>query len=201
MKGGESTTYKDVFRYRVAMPWRADEFAQAFDRLVARHPALRSSFELSRHSVPVQVVRACVPRAFDIVTGADDAGVREYMSALHRQSYDFCGGPLYSLRAFVFGSSVDLVFAFHHAILDGFSVANLVGELLQDYLFRLGIEETALKPNVLLDNDALRVRPSQREAVASVPAQQFWRQALAGSRLPHWISMASTSHQLPRIPK
>ena len=45
-----STMYKDVFRYRVAMPWREDEFTDAFDHLVARHPALRSSFELNQHS-------------------------------------------------------------------------------------------------------------------------------------------------------
>ncbi len=182
MQRGESTTYKDAFRYRVAMPWRADEFAQAFDRLVARHHALRSSFEFSRHSVPVQVVRACVPRAFDVVTGADDAGVREYMSALHRQSYDFCGGPLYSLRAFVFGGSVDLVFAFHHAILDGFSVANLVRELLQDYLFCLGIEVPPPNPTPYSTTMLSEYAHLEREAVASVPAQQFWRQALAGSR-------------------
>ena len=43
----DSTMYKDVFRYRVAMPWREEEFTDAFDRLVARHPALRSSFELT----------------------------------------------------------------------------------------------------------------------------------------------------------
>ena len=54
----ESTMYKDVFRYRVVMPWQEEEFAAAFDRLVARHPALRSSFDLSQHSVPVQVVRS-----------------------------------------------------------------------------------------------------------------------------------------------
>ena len=68
----DSTMYKDVFRYRVAMPWREQEFAEAFDRLIARHPALRSSFDLSQYSVPVQVIWPRVPRAFDAVTGADD---------------------------------------------------------------------------------------------------------------------------------
>ena len=95
--------YKDVFRYRVAMPWREKQFSDAFDRLIARHPALRSSFELSQHSVPVQVVRARVPRAFDVVTGAGDAEVADYMAARHTQRYDFDCAPLYSLRAFVRG--------------------------------------------------------------------------------------------------
>ena len=85
----DSTMYKDVFRYRVAMPWREEEFTDAFDRLVARHPALRSSFELNQHSAPVQVVRSRVPRAFDIVTGAGDADVEQYMASRHTQRYDF----------------------------------------------------------------------------------------------------------------
>ena len=153
----ESTMYKDVFRYRVAMPWREEEFRDAFDRLVARHPALRSSFELSQHSVPVQVVRSRVPRAFDVVTGASDADVEDYMAARHTRRYDFNCAPLYSLRAFVRDEGVDLVFAFHHAILDGWSVANLIRELLQDYLFRLCIDVPPIDAEVLLGDHARRV--------------------------------------------
>jgi amino acid adenylation domain-containing protein len=178
----DSTMYKDVFRYRVAMPWREGEFTEAFDRLVARHPALRSSFELSRHSVPVQVVRARVPRAFDVVAGADDTDVREHMAALHRHNYDFCGGPLYSLHAFVRADSVDLAFAFHHAVLDGWSVANLVRELLQDYLFSLGIEVAPINAETYSATILAEYARLERGAGESVPAQQFWRHALAGSR-------------------
>ncbi len=135
----ESTMYKDVFRYRVAMPWREEEFTDAFDRLVARHPALRSSFELSQHSVPLQVVRArCHERS------CRDRGRRCRGPGIH-------GCPPHAavrlrLRAALqsarvrAGRVVDLVFAFHHAILDGWSVANLMRELLQDYLFRLGVD-------------------------------------------------------------
>jgi amino acid adenylation domain-containing protein len=177
----DSTMYKDVFRYRVAMPWREEEFSEAFDRLVARHPALRSSFELSQHSVPVQVVRARVPRAFDIVTEADDADVREYMAGLHRQDYDLGGGPLYRLRAFVRDDGVDLVFAFHHAILDGWSVANLVRELLQDYLSGLGIDVPPINAEAYSATMLAEYVRLEREAGESAAAQQFWRHALAGS--------------------
>ena len=181
MERAGSTMYKDVFRYRLAMPWRQAEFAEAFDRLVARHPALRLSFELNQHSVPVQVVRACVPSAFDIVTGADDSDVREYMSALQRRNYDFSRGPLYSLRAFVRDDGVDLVFAFHHAILDGWSVANLIRELLQDYLFGLGLDVPPINAEPYSAAMLAEYVRLEREAAESIPAQQFWRHALAGS--------------------
>ena len=69
-------------------------------------------------------------------------------------------GPLYSLRAFVRDDGVDLVFAFHHAILDGWSVANLIRELVQDYLFRLGIDVPPIERRGLLGDHARRVCPS-----------------------------------------
>ena len=178
----ESTMYKDVFRYRVAMPWREEEFTDAFDRLVARHPALRSSFELSQHSVPVQIVRARVPRAFDVVAGADDADVEDYMAARHTQRYDFNCAPLYSLRAFVRAEDVDLVLAFHHAILDGWSVANLIRELLQDYLFHLGIDVTPIDTEVHSATMLGEHARLEREALENPAAKEFWRRTLAGSR-------------------
>jgi amino acid adenylation domain-containing protein len=178
----ESTMYKDVFRYGVAMPWREEEFADAFDRLVARHPALRSSFELNQHSVPVQVVRPRVPRAFDVMTGADDAAVRDYMVARHAHRYEFDRAPLYSLRAFVRDEGVDLVFAFHHALLDGWSVASILRELVQDYLFRLGIHVPPVDAQVHSATLLAEYVRLEREALENPAAQEFWRVSLDGSR-------------------
>ncbi|HXO80443.1 MAG TPA: amino acid adenylation domain-containing protein [Mycobacterium sp.] len=178
----ESTMYKDVFRYRLAMPWREREFTAAFDRLVARHPALRSSFELNQHSTPVQVVRPGVPRAFDIVTGARDADVEGYIASRHTHRYDFNSAPLYGLRAFVRDEGVDLVFAFHHAILDGWSVANLIRELLQDYLFRLGLDVPAVDAGVHSATILAEHARLERAALEDPAAQEFWRSVMKGSR-------------------
>jgi hypothetical protein len=98
------------------MPWREEEFTDAFDYLVARHPALRSSFELNQHSAPVQVVRSHVSPAFDVVTGARDADVEDYVAARHTQRYGFNYAPLYSC-AHSYGMTLWICFAFHHAIL------------------------------------------------------------------------------------
>ena len=40
---------------------------------------------------------------------------------------------LYHFGVFLLADRIDLVFAFHHAILDGWSVATIVSELLQEY--------------------------------------------------------------------
>jgi amino acid adenylation domain-containing protein len=178
----DSTMYKDVFRYRVAMPWQDKIFTDAFDSLVARHPALRSSFELNRHSVPTQVVWAQVPRALDIVIGAEDVDVDGYMTTQHAYPYDFSSAPLYNMRAFVRNGAVDLVFAFHHAILDGWSVANLMRELLQDYLSRIGIDVPPIDSEVHATTVLAEHARLEREALKSAETQIFWRQVWKGSR-------------------
>ena len=90
--------------------------------------------------------------------------------------------PLYSLRAFVRDEGVDLVFAFHHAILDGWSVANLMRELVQDYLFRLGIDVPPIDTDVHSATMLAEYVRLEREALESPAAKEFWRRALAGSR-------------------
>ena len=121
--------------------------------------------------------------------------VRDYMAARHTQRYDFDRAPLYSLRAFVRDDGVDLVFAFHHAILDGWSVANLIRELVQDYLFRLGIDVPPIDTEVHSATMLAEYVRLEREALESPAAQEFWRQALAGS---HATSLESyVAHEPP----
>lgn len=178
----ESTLYKDVFCYRVAVPWREAVFADAFDSLVARHPALRSSFELNRHSLPLQVVKTCVPRSLDVVIGASDTDVEEHIDRRRAHRYDLDAAALYSLRAFPRDGYVDLVLAFHHAILDGWSVANLMRELVQDYLFRVGLDVPPIDGETCTSTILAEHARLEREARESSATREFWRRALAGSR-------------------
>ena len=110
VRSTESAMYKDVFRYRIAMLWEERAFRAAFDRLVERHPALRSSFDLSTCSVPVQVVNPRVPNAMSVVTGADDVLVRDYIFVRHSHRYEFDRAPLDKSRVFVHEDVVDLCF-------------------------------------------------------------------------------------------
>ncbi|OBF26996.1 hypothetical protein A5724_02755 [Mycobacterium sp. ACS1612] len=182
MERVDSATYRDVFTYGLQMPWREAEFVEAFGRLVARHPALRSSFELTGHSVPVQIVHRSVPSAFQVVTGATKAEQRAYAAELAVRPYAFDEVPLYSMRAYVFGDNrVDLVFAFHHAVLDGWSVASLMQELLTDYLSHvvLGIAPVDEKPHstaVLAEYAKL-----EQDARANPAAREYWQRCLEGS--------------------
>ncbi|MGY4100852.1 amino acid adenylation domain-containing protein [Nocardia sp. R16R-3T] len=188
----DSVTYKDVFRYRFEMPWDAAEFRAAFDRLVRRQPALRSSFDLSKYSVPLQVVHTAIEYELDIVDVSDqvpvlaDQEVEDYIQDRRRAEYDLTRAPLHAVRVFLRPSesalqTVDLVLSFHHAILDGWSVATSVLELLVDYLNKLGLLESGIDDASHAATVLAEYAQSEIAAVQDDSAREFWRAALAGA--------------------
>ncbi|GAA2424282.1 amino acid adenylation domain-containing protein [Streptomyces glaucus] len=181
-----SAVYHDVFRYRLAMEWDEGRFRRAFDRLVARHPALRSSFGLGGFTEPLQIVRPGIAGGLETVdlrgTAEDEAealiGAHVEERRFHR--YRFEEAPLYLFRAHVREHAVDLVLSFHHALLDGGSVAVLLRELLQDYLHFTDRSLPAV-PDGPLPGAAQYVR-QEREALADPAAREHWNRVLSGTR-------------------
>ncbi|MEU9120996.1 amino acid adenylation domain-containing protein [Streptomyces sp. NPDC048506] len=179
-----SATYKDVFQYTLELPWDEGAFRRSFDRLVARHPVLRSAFDLAGCSEPLQIVRTQAPGGLDVVdlrtldTAAADADVRAHVEERRRHAYAFERAPLYLLRAHVRPEAVDLVLSFHHALLDGGSVANLVRELLQDYAHDLGLGIDPVDGTA--SPSAAAYAQEERAALGSAEARQYWKEKLAG---------------------
>ncbi|MEV4319561.1 amino acid adenylation domain-containing protein [Actinocrispum sp. NPDC049592] len=177
--------YHDVFRYTLAIGWQEVEFRRAFDLLAERHPVLRSSFDLARSSQPLQVVHRNVHNGLEVVDlraldGAQaEVEVRKHIEDRRSHDYELDRPPLYLLRVHVLADRVDLVFSFHHAILDGWSVATLLRELLQDYLHALGadIEPVVAGPASSAAQHVL----DERSALNSPEAAQHWREVLTGS--------------------
>ncbi|WP_175409179.1 non-ribosomal peptide synthetase [Streptomyces sp. TRM64462] len=185
----DSAVYRDVFRYSYAFAaaWETEKFTAAFDRLVARHPALRSSFDLGGLSEPLQIVDRTVERALDVVDLRDipadraEAAIAAHVEERRRFPYVFERAPLYHLRAHVLPESVELVLSFHHAVLDGGSVATLVTELLQDYAHALGedIDAVTAAPPVRAAHHVL----AERRALESPENREHWRRYLEGAPL------------------
>ncbi|MEU4776032.1 amino acid adenylation domain-containing protein [Micromonospora sp. NPDC023644] len=182
-----SAVYHDVFRYKVRMPWREEPLREAFDRLVERHPVLRSSFDLGSFSEPLQLIH---PQArgeleiADLRAAGEDAAEAEVTAHIEqrcRHRYEFDRAPLYLIRAYVRQSAVDLVFSFHHVILDGWSVATLISELLRDYLHLSGVDIEPV-PTAALPSAAAYVI-EERRTIESAVSRRFWREALEGAEL------------------
>ncbi|AXX31983.1 Malonyl CoA-acyl carrier protein transacylase [Actinosynnema pretiosum subsp. pretiosum] len=190
-----SPLYKDVFRYRLRLPWDEAAFRRAAADLARRHPALRSTFDLTGRSTPLQLVLAEAPDAVEVVHGPADPEALERevearLDALHHADYPLLDddpdhpAPLHRVCAVVHGDDsgqVDLVLAFHHAILDGWSAAALVGELLEDHLALVAGRapaDRAPSPALLL---AEQVR-AEHDACHDQAHHRHWARALERSR-------------------
>ncbi|MCM6772590.1 amino acid adenylation domain-containing protein [Nocardia sp. CDC159] len=181
-----ATLYHDVFEYTMRMPWDEQAWLRAATRLVERHPALRTSFDISGYSEPLQIVHREVPAA---VTVTDLSGVApesaaaeiaDYVDRRRRHPYRLDAAPLYAIRVFRLRDTVKLVFSFHHAILDGWSVAMLISQLLGDYLSESGhrVERDAEPTDLPTYAEFVR---AERQALADPRMRQFWADELADS--------------------
>ncbi|QIB48238.1 amino acid adenylation domain-containing protein [Streptomyces aureoverticillatus] len=197
----ESTArYKDVFQYSLELPWNQEAFGEAYERLVARHPVLRSSVDLSTYTEPLQIIHPDPSGGLEIADlralTAEDAEkeIRRHVESRRRHPYPLDGSPLYLLRAHVRPAGIELVLSFHHALLDGGSVANLLQELLQDYAHAIGLD-TEPVPAVPLPSPAAYVRAEQR-ALADDEARRHFQERLADCEPP--VLPGFGPHQPPR---
>ncbi|MFF8594416.1 amino acid adenylation domain-containing protein [Streptomyces sp. NPDC015220] len=182
-----TAVYHDVFRYSLKTVWNEEALRRAFDSLVRRHPVLRSAFDLGGYSEPLQLVHHEAHGGLEIAD-LRDLGEEEAQAEIDRHveerryhEYRLDRPPLYLFRAHVLNTSVELVFSFHHAILDGWSVATLVRELLQDFLHNAGRPVPAV-PAGRLPSPALYVR-EERRALASETTRRYWQRLLTGAEL------------------
>lgn len=192
----ESTLYKDVFRYRIAMPWTEIEFRAAFDELVARQPALRTSFDLTGYSAPLQIVHREIEDALSVADLTDtdseaaESVVADYVEARRRHPYAIDRSPLFALRVFRFETRIDLVLSFHHAILDGWSVANVMRELIQDYLSRTGFALPPVDDRPRSSTVLAEYANAEQNASADSASSAYWREFLAGANPTTLTSLA-----------
>ncbi len=110
-------------------------FKKASQHLVDRHAALRTTFAMRDNSI-VQIVHAQQKVAFAVVdaSGWQEDYLQEQLQEVFTAPFDLEQGPLFRIHLFVRSSQEYLlVLAMHHIIVDLWSLAILIDELLQCY--------------------------------------------------------------------
>jgi amino acid adenylation domain-containing protein len=182
----EGGSYFQQLKFRLRGPLDLDAWRAAWERVVERHPALRTSFVWERQERPLQVVRARVKVPWQDVDlrGLGPAEqrrrVEEFLEADHRRGFDLSKAPLLRLTMLRTG---DYLFEFicsqHHLLLDGWSNSTLINEVLDFYkAFASGRESEPTRPRPFKDYIAWLKRQDLSEAEA------FWRRTLAGFGAP-----------------
>ncbi|MEM9488307.1 MAG: amino acid adenylation domain-containing protein [Myxococcota bacterium] len=164
----------------------------ALRAVLAHHPVLRTGFELSKYGEPVQLVhrRLEPPIASVDWSHLDDADADRTFATWYeketRAYFDIRQPPLFRIHVHRLGSQRSAVtLTEHHAILDGWSVATMMSELMQRYAGEQTLGEAPAAPGRFRDY----VR-RERQAIASDDDREFWREHLRQAE----------PQRLPRVP-
>ncbi|WP_073920522.1 non-ribosomal peptide synthetase [Streptomyces sp. CB00455] len=141
--GEGRNNYHDLtsFLLRDHLPFDAARFGRALRAVTARHDILRTSFDLTSYTTPLQLVHAepAVPFGHTDLRALDEDARRAVLAAFtaaeREQPFDFASAaPL--LRVHVHVQSDDswrCSFTKHHAVLEGWSYHTLLAELVDAY--------------------------------------------------------------------
>ncbi|QYK49008.1 MAG: amino acid adenylation domain-containing protein [Phycisphaeraceae bacterium] len=157
---------------------------RAVDRVVSRHPILRTSFDLGSFSEPMQLVHkeARTIIQYHDITGSPAARQKEILAKWIDDEaeyvFDWRKPPLLTYtvhkrsdETFQFGIT------FHDAILDGWSTSNMMTEIFDRYVTMLnGGEDTADAPNPITYRDFVTL---ERSTITDPAAREFWTNLLA----------------------
>ncbi|WP_447649790.1 non-ribosomal peptide synthase/polyketide synthase [Pseudomonas abietaniphila] len=161
-------------------------FKSAWAGAVQRHPILRASFlRLAGSQTPVQLIRrdaALVVRELDLRAGQQ--ALNEVLAAERENPFQLHEAPL--MRVLLVRESETLwklVWTFHHILLDGWSSAAVLGEVIQ-----AAMSDTAPQPAGHYSDyvEWLLSRDAQHSA-------NFWQQHLAGFEQPTMMAAALTA--------
>ncbi|WP_068792770.1 non-ribosomal peptide synthetase [Brevibacillus laterosporus] len=140
LKHVHEAVYHDQFVYQVDDDsFDVHVLEQAMRMMVDKHDILKTSFHIEEFSTPVQVVHQEVSVRID-ETDITHLGekqkeyIHQYLAQDRQSPFDVTTAPLWRMSVFKLNASqVALVWIFHHAILDGWSVASFITELIDVY--------------------------------------------------------------------
>jgi len=191
--------YHNVCSYQIRAAFDAAVFEEAVNRVVARHPALRTSFDLARYSEPLQLVqreaRMQIPVSDlrHLSSKDQDEFLNEFVESQWKTLFDLSNPPL--IRISIHrrtNETFQLTLAECHAVIDGWSLTSTFAEVFTLYFERLKVgvfpEEPPLSTTF---RDFIFL---ERTALESEEYRQFWEQTLDGCeplRLPRRTSRPS----------
>ncbi|GHG84274.1 non-ribosomal peptide synthetase [Comamonas sp. JC664] len=184
----------DSFHLRLKTPFNAAHFDEAVQVVTARQPVLRTAFDMTSYSEPLQLVHRHAHLSLEVTdvrhlsTEAQDATIRQLLEDEKRQHFDLACPPL--LRFFVhIRGERDFQFTLTecHAIIDGWSLHSTLVEIFNHYYALVNHQEPPrFEPLSITYRDFVAM---ERQALASEAHQRYWSEFLADGqvmRVPRW---------------
>src|ERR1043165_8123358 len=179
----------------------------AISQMIARHPILRTTFDLSSYSEPLQLVWPESPCPLtvedirDLNKEEQEEFLRKWIDEETRRQFDLTQVPL--IRFTVHrrtDKSCQITWANHHAILDGWSMAVMLTELFQLFLAAHSGKESKIgappsvsyREFVALEREVLNSKEAQQylsETVSGLTVTQMPRRPGAVSGIPEVLTL------------
>ena len=179
----DNPPYHNVDSWYLRAPFVQPLFERAVQRVVMRHPVLRTSFHLNGFTEPLQLVhrRAHLPVPVVDLTGLDPARHEEVLGTFAAVEKARLLDPIRppQLRFHVHlrtAGSFQLTLTENHAILDGWSLHSTLSEIFSGYFVLLaGGELPDEAPPAASFRDFVRL---ERLALESAEHRRFWDEGL-----------------------
>src|SRR5918999_3954974 len=170
---------------------------RAWQTVVDRHAALRSLFLWEKPDQPLQVVRRVVELPWqehdwrELPETEREERFAAFVREDHARGFDFAKAPLTRVSLIRWTEEEwKLVWSFSHLVLDGWSIALVLGELQEIYLAaRAGRGSELAAPRPYRDYIGWLKRQDAARAEA------YWRRALAGFEPPTPLPFDGTGAQ------
>ncbi|HYG08634.1 MAG TPA: amino acid adenylation domain-containing protein, partial [Pyrinomonadaceae bacterium] len=190
----EAAVYHDILSYQLRAPLDLQMIRTTMEAILRRHAVLRTGFDLTSYSEPLQLVHGEVD--FPIEVGdlshldaaQQEEAVRLIIDDEKRHPFEWNKAPLMRMR--LHRRSADafqFTLSFHHALLDGWSLASLLTEIFQHYAFYSGMASKSVNAEPeLAFREYVKL---ERESLATPEHRQYWRQQINGSnptRIRRW---------------
>lgn len=180
----ESSLYHNVTSLHLEAPFDLEKWRAALQWIAARHPILRTSFDFSNFTQPLQLVYQSVQLPLHVTDvrhlspAAQEEAIDAWIKAERNRDFDLTRPPLIRFQIHLrTDDTLQFSWAEHHAILDGWSMASMITELFRRYFSFFGEEPTPLPPppvSTYRDFVAL-----EREALDSAELRGYWMKKLS----------------------
>jgi amino acid adenylation domain-containing protein/non-ribosomal peptide synthase protein (TIGR01720 family) len=132
--------YSNQLHFKLEGALQPQLFERAWQRIIESHAVLRSTFRWQGFQEPIQLVMrsARVDVRCEDLSGLGENEQQQHITCVCNQDwqrpYELDRGPLMRLALFTLAPDCHhVLWSFHHILLDGWSVANVLGELFASY--------------------------------------------------------------------
>ena len=191
----DTAVYHNVNSWHLRAQFDRERFEECVNRAVARHPILRTYFDLTSYSEPLQLVQESATLHVGVtdlreLTGDEQGAVLDQFVATERANgFDISRPPLLRFHVHLrTPDSFQFTLTESHPIFDGWSLNSTLAEIFSDYFKLLkGNSLPPVSPVSVTFRDFVLL---EQQTLASEESQNFWEEKMRDANVT----------RLPRLP-